>query len=485
MTAAVQVAPRAIGLVRVSKERAGMVSPELQRAAITSYAEARGYVVDRWVEGLDEPGSRARSDWWPRLDEAVAAVEDGAADVLLVWKYSRAARHRLRWAVALDRLETAGGRLESATEQLDTATSAGRFARGMLAELNAFEAERIGEGWREAHERRVRNGLPPTGKPKWGYRYDLVAKLHEPDPETGPILADLYRRYVAGESFYALVRWLNARGVPTLAGGQWSDRSLRRVLDSGFGAGLFRYRGELHPGVHESVIDADLWAAYLQARGLRRARPARVERSPYLLSGLVRCAKCGGAMVGGLYGSQRRRKYRCQTAKERGPEGCLGGYVMADYVEAAVLTWVRDHQDLLEEPVATLLARAPQVHDDHARLVAHVQAAEEALTRLAVQNARTPLPSKVYEAARGELAARLDDARTLLAAVRDEDDEEPAAPLGFSNVAELLDRWEAVAVEYRRELLRQVVERVSVTTGRPGAGVTVAERREDAAQKRK
>ena len=48
--------PRALGLVRVSKERDGMVSPEVQRHAISDYATARGYQINGWLEGLDESG---------------------------------------------------------------------------------------------------------------------------------------------------------------------------------------------------------------------------------------------------------------------------------------------------------------------------------------------------------------------------------------------------------------------------------------------
>src|SRR4051794_20537920 len=92
--------PKAVGLIRVSKERDGMISPDLQRAAIEAYATARGYEVASWLEGLDESGSRARSAWWQKLDEGVRRIEDAEAEVLLVWKFSRAARHRLRWAVA-------------------------------------------------------------------------------------------------------------------------------------------------------------------------------------------------------------------------------------------------------------------------------------------------------------------------------------------------------------------------------------------------
>lgn len=68
---------------------------------------------------------------------------------------------------------------------MDTTTSSGRFARGMLAELAAFESERIGEQSKESHERRVRNGMPANGKPQYGYQYSK-AEGFSPDPVTGP-----------------------------------------------------------------------------------------------------------------------------------------------------------------------------------------------------------------------------------------------------------------------------------------------------------
>lgn len=115
-----------------------MTSPEVQRYAIQTYCQAAGHELVAIVEGIDESGSDSRSRWWKTLDRAVEQVESGDFDGIVVWKFSRVARHRLKWAVALDRVEAVGGILESATEQFDTTTSAGRFARGMTAEMNAF-----------------------------------------------------------------------------------------------------------------------------------------------------------------------------------------------------------------------------------------------------------------------------------------------------------------------------------------------------------
>lgn len=474
LRAAPERAPRALGLVRVSKERDGMVAPEVQQVAIADYCAARGYQLVEVREGLDQSGSRARSAWWPTLDTAVADVEAGDFDVIVAWKFSRVARHRLRWAVAIDRVEAVGGRVESATEQVDTSTSTGRFTRGMLAELQAFEAERIGEIWKEVHARRVKAGRPANGKPRFGYTYDLEQKLHVPDPETGPVLADLYRRYVAGESVYQLVRWLNGHGWRTTTGGMWSDRSLRRVLDSGFASGRFTADGVLYDGVHQPLITSRVWQAYLDARVDRRSRPARVERSQYVLSGLVRCGRCGGSMVAGQYGSSKAPKYRCKAGKESGPEVCTGGYVMAAYVEGKVLEWLESIAgDVDEAATAALEAKATRTaaRSDARRLARQVASTEQALARLAVQNAERPLPASVYEQAHAELVDQLEQLR----AAHDEADRQSrrveAEPARAA--AGLVKGWERRPVEHRREVLRRLISRVVVWTGRPRAVVEV------------
>jgi DNA invertase Pin-like site-specific DNA recombinase len=485
------VAPRALLLIRVSKERDGMTSPEIQETSSRDYCAGRGYQVVDVMYGLDQSGSRAKSAWWPTLDRAVAAVEAGEYDVVVVWKFSRTARHRLRWAVALDRIESAGGRLESATEQFDTTNAAGRFARGMVAEMNVFQAEMIGEGWTETHERRVRSGRPHTGKPKWGYVYDPEQKLHVRHPEQGPVIADLYRRYIAGESIYALVRWLNAHGWRTLRGGLWSAPTLRRVLDSGFASGRFVYRGEFYDGVHEPLINEETWQAYLDARAARRQVAPRVERSTYLLSGLVRCASCGGTMTahisdpgtrlshrkkgaaeGKRYSAGRPRlKFRCRGGHHVGPARCVGGYVSAAVLEEHVLGYLRGLAADVEGSASAAVvaaARRSTLEAEVARLAREAQGVEDALVRLAVQDAERPLPPAVYAASRAQLEERAAELGAALEAARAMGRRTPVDPA--RSAAGLLEEWEELPVVVKREVLRGLVDCVLVGPGRVAEG---------------
>jgi DNA invertase Pin-like site-specific DNA recombinase len=303
-------ASRAVLYLRQSTYREESISLELQETACREYAQRRGYSV---VGVESDPGLSGRTFNRPGVAAVMDKVDRGDADVIVLWKWSRLSRNRLDWYQAADRAQQAGGRIESATEPIDTSTSIGRLSRGMMIEIAAFESERAGDQWKEAQERRIRNGLPHDGRNRFGYVYDADAKMHRPDPATGPVLVELYERYVGGAAFSALVTWLAAQGIPPHSAQQWSIASVKRTLDTGFAAGLITYRGEKHPGAHQALIDESTWAAYLEARARRRQRP-RAERSQYLLSGIVRCATCGLAMTGWTHTSRPYTYYRCERA---------------------------------------------------------------------------------------------------------------------------------------------------------------------------
>lgn len=463
--------PRAVLYLRQSTHREESISLELQETAGRDYAARMGYTV---TEVLADPGLSGRTWARPAVQKALALIEAQDADVIIVWKWSRLARNRRDWAVAVDTIEAAGGRLESSTETVDATTSTGRLARGMLAEIAAFESDRIGDTWREAHARRNQAGLPANGKPRWGYTYDRDAKMHRPDPVTGPILAQAYARYVAGESVYSLVRWLNAAGYRTSpgysakGGGLWSDRSLRRVLDSGFAAGLITVRGEKLPGAHDPLIDQDLWEAYQVARGQRRVHRSS-ERSQYLLSGMVRCS-CGAAMTGGQFGRARAPKFRCKAAKEQGSHA--GGYVTMAIVETAVREWLSslagEVGDVASQE-AVVAARSRRHALDARTLERELAGVHEQMVRATRGHVEGLIPDAAYREVVGELqerAAMLESQRLAVKVAS----REAAAPVV---AADLLADWDVLSVEIRRAGLRRLIDRVVVTPQRPRSIVEI------------
>ncbi|QUW18854.1 recombinase family protein [Agrococcus sp. Marseille-Q4369] len=451
-------ADRAILYLRQSVAREDSISLELQEAAGRAHCEQRGYSV---VGVEADPGISGRTWKRPAVQRVMTAIESRQAEVIVLWKWSRLSRRRLDWAVAAERVEKVGGRIESATEPLDTATAVGRLARGMMTEIAAFESERIGDGWREAHARRIRNGLPANGKPRFGYEYSR-ADGFTPDPVTGPILAQLYRRYSSGASIYELTEWLNAESVPVTssygasAHGQWTDTTLRRMLDSGFGAGFIRSSGELLPGAHRGVITAAEWDAYLEARNARRVRRSG-ERSEYAYSGLVRC-HCGARMHAQRE-SNGLARYRCSAAKER--RAHPGGYIWESKIDGPVATFVASLAHDLD-PAIDIPAPAKVV--DHGPAILRAQGR---LDKLTLRYAEGEIPTDSYQRLRDSIAAEIARLERDAIASRVIPATRPTLDVA------VVHAWPAMDARTRRDVLRRLIASIDVAPGRGSDRVTV------------
>lgn len=447
---------RGIGLIRVSKERDGMISPENQRYAIEQYAERANVEIVEWIEGIDESGSRKKSAWWARIDSGIESVENGRADVLVFWRIDRAARNRLKWAIATDRVETAGGAIESATEPNDQ-SPAGRFGRGMLAEHAAFMAESIGATWKETLERRVRHGMTPNGQRHFGYAYSRETKLYTVDPIEGPILADMYLAYTAGESARDIAeRYTDKTATAGDAGAyaryaRWNTASILRVLDSGFGAGYVLFRAEHVEGAHPTVITADEWSRFVHARDARRRRP-RAERSPYTYSGFLYC-HCGGRMGGRT--DHGRPRYACSNSAqyERHPDASLAAHIIDD----AVIEWLQEIRDELNA-AARAAPRRPALVEDPAKDIARKLAGvAERLDGATTKYVDGDIPKDAYE----RLRDRLETERAALnAELARHTAQATVQPIRF--VGDLVSRWEDLPVDRRREALRLLVDRIEI-----------------------
>jgi site-specific DNA recombinase len=450
-------------MVRVSKERDGMISPENQRYSIEQYAARENIHIVEWIEGIDESGSRKKSAWWARLDTGIERIEGREADVLLVWRIDRTARNRLRWALATDRIESAGGYIESATEPNDR-SPAGRFGRGMMAEHAAFMAESIGATWKETLERRVRHGLTPNGQKHFGYTYSRESG-YEIDPVEGPILASMYRAYTSGESARDIAQRHSDPNAAPVNGShpryaRWNTASVLRVLDSGFGAGFILFREELHPGAQPPVITPDEWARFVHARDARRRRP-RAERSPYTYSGFIYC-HCGGRMGGRT--DAGRPRYACIQSGQYTvhPSASLSAHIVDDAVEA----WLGTLSDRLNAAAARA-PRRPRLVDDPAREISRrVAAVTERLDAATLKYVDGDIPTDVYQRLRDRLEAERNALDAELSRVSAQATVRPVAFVG-----DLVSRWPELPVERRREALRLLVDRIEI--GPPDASPRV------------
>lgn len=403
---------RAVAYIRVSTEREDMISPELQETAIRDHCLRSGYELTEIITDLDLSGR-----FWKRrqMERAIQLLESGNVVVVVVWKISRVARNMLDWYIALDRVQTAGGRLESATEPNDTRTATGRFSRGMMAEIAAFESERAGEQWQETHRRRWKRGLPHNGKARLGYTYDREQGFTI-NPATAPLVNEIFERYISGQGVAKIAAWLQSLGITTLTTG----RGIAYYMRSGFAAGYIDHHdpgctldhrsGQRCPniirelGTHEPIVSNATFVAFEEEQARRTALAPRLISPVSTLSGILICTGCQKRMA-----RNNRRGvtpyFRCAT------DGCQHPTSFSERkAERLLLEWLPTVADLV-----TTAAREAKLGESTAgvqreRLQRVAIQAEQALTKLTLDLARGIIPESAYTAARRALEAERDAA---------------------------------------------------------------------------
>jgi site-specific DNA recombinase len=454
---------RAIGYVRVSKAREEMISPELQVTAIQDYCSRTGAHLVTVITDLDQTGRNFAREG---IQAAISQVEAKAADLVVVWKWSRFGRNVRDCLINIDRLEVAGGRLVAATEDFDD-TPVGRFGRGQFLLMAQFESERIGEQWKEAQARRLRQGLPYNGRARYGYTY-VRGVGYQPDPIPAAVLASIYDRYIAGESPNRIAASLNDLGIPAPRGGPWWSTAVQQVMESGFAAGLLRVNTRTgpqrkastpryEPGAHPAVISMDTWEAYLRKRKLNSAK-APYERSPAQpFAGIARCGTCGGSMYRAagddrLVCSAKRQHRTCERP----------AHTRVSALEAELKVWLAQvATDINKKAEIRAEASKSRAQDrQKAKMIAReATRLDAALARLTRQVAEGIIPTEAYITTRDQLLAEMAQAERLLTELTDAAaDYAPPTRLA----PDLLKEWDSLDDLGRHSIIAALLTRVEV-----------------------
>ena len=256
-------------------------------------------------------------------------------------------------------------------EKIDLSSPIGRAMFTFQSAIGRLERENTLQRSRDATLRLAREGTWLGGIVPFGYRVegkDRDARLRpalEVDPATGLSESRVVQMMFAwsardGLSSIEIARRLNGMGVPTAyvrderlvlqgkdgsgkrkerVSGLWRGGRVRNLLVEPVYKGLHVWgrRGSKSRKVGErtlverqvpAIVDEATWnGAQLTLARNRLARPD-IEKRPYLLRGLMKCAHCGKTFVGTV--SQGKGAGRLSEA-ERGATEVRGGFALRPY----------------------------------------------------------------------------------------------------------------------------------------------------------
>ncbi|HWJ64625.1 MAG TPA: recombinase family protein [Acidimicrobiales bacterium] len=420
-------------------------------------AELGWQVVDEYV---DNDVSAYSGKKRPAYGAMLADLGDGRIDAVLAYHADRLTRRPIELEHFVEAVTAAGVRHVRFVSggELDPGNGDGLLVLRMLAAVAANESA--------GKSRRVRRKLDEVaaaGRPHGGsvrpYGFDDDRITHRPAEVA--VIRQIVDRYIAGESVTSLAGWLNTEGITTVQGGEWKTTTLRGLLRSERIAGLRVHRGEvIGPAVWEPIITPAKRDKVI-ARMDAAANTGRRTPRRYLLSGLLRCHKCGHT----LYSAARedRRRYVCQKGPDHG--GCGGTMVTAPPVEELVADAVLYRLDTAEL-AAALTGRAAD--DDHAAALAEQVAADRAqLDELAALYADKAITVREWMAARRPIEDRIAQTTRSLARITRTD----ALSGLVGNGEELRRRWADLNLTRQAAIIGAVVDHAVIGPGTPGARV--------------
>lgn len=346
---------------RVSSEKQDTdLSISAQLKALRDWASRNDCIVVK--EYVDEAES-GRSIDRPGFKEMIATArqKNPAFETILVWKLSRFARNREDSIIYKSLLRKHGVQVVSMNEPIED-TPSGRLLEGMIEVIDEFYSANLGQdvirGMRENASRGFFNGSRvPFGfvgaKVRDGQT--LRTKL-APDPEKAPVMRRIFTECTGGKGIKEIVKGLNRDGVPAPNGRKWSISSVHRMLTNEAYAGRFVWgkRCIVASSKQPPVAVDNAWPAIVDPETFDQVQRLLKERAPkmtppgavssrYLLSGLVRCGRCGAGVIGQAAKSGRFHYYVCGTTYRKGKDGCPGHMVPKDYLERFVIDRIKGY----------------------------------------------------------------------------------------------------------------------------------------------
>jgi site-specific DNA recombinase len=495
---------RAALYLRVSTARQAEhdVSIPDQKRQGEAWCAAPGYEL---IETFVEPGASATNDRRPEFQRMIEAGTSRPApfDVVVVHSFSRFFRDHFKLEFYVRKLARNGVRLVSITQEMGD-DPMHVMMRQIMALFDEYQSKENAKHVMRALKENARQGFWNGSLPPIGYRTVAaeqrgakVKKKLEIDPLHAETVRLIYRLALEGDGASGqmgvknIVSHLNRDRIFTRDGGRWGIGQVHRILTrrTYIGEHEFNRRAKskaLNPESEVVIVPVppiidratfDAVQALLKARN-PKVLPARVVSGPTLLTGLIHCAKCGGAMTIRTGKGGRYRYYACSTKARQGATACTGMAVPMEKLDDLVARHLEERL-LQPERLQTILAAILDRRQDRsarqralaADLAKRAAEAEQRLKRLydAIEAGVADLDDPALKDRINGLKAIRDQARSDEAraqALLDQASQTAVTPQMLTRFATAArDRMRLPGGGFRRDHLRALAQRVEVADG--------------------
>src|SRR6202521_2437440 len=203
----------------------------------------------------------------PALQRLMADIDQGLVDAVVVYKVDRLTRSLADFAKMVEVFDARGVSFVAVTQQFNTTTSMGRLTLNVLLSFAQFEREVTGERIRDKIAASKRKGMWMGGLVPIGY--DVIDRRLQVNQTEAETVREIFRRPLKLGSVRLLMENLNrggrrskvrvAKNGKRSGGNLFFRGALYELLSNPIYIGEIRHKGVRHPGLHEPIVDRELW----------------------------------------------------------------------------------------------------------------------------------------------------------------------------------------------------------------------------------
>ena len=308
---------------RVSTEEQARKSGKEANPLTSQIETCRHFIAlkkeENWIETkiYEDAGYSGKNLKRPLLQELLQDIELGLIDTIVFYKYDRLSRSPKDFYHLVEVFEKYNIIFASATQPLDTSTSAGKLMLNMLLSFAQFERELISERTISTLEQRAKDGKWRGGWIPFGYDYDFEKQTLIVNKKESEGVKLMFERWVEGKRLYEIKEEVDSKGLKnktrtiktkkgitkTVGGTRFDEDDVTRILKNPVYAGIIRHKEYSFKAQHKAIVPLNLFKEVEKIWSKKREKK---ETSPllskkddhiHLLKGILRCGDCGMMMT--------------------------------------------------------------------------------------------------------------------------------------------------------------------------------------------
>lgn len=294
-------------------------------------------------------------------------------DVIITWKMDRFARNRTDSAIYKKMLKDNGVKVVYAAENIPEGNE-GIILESVLEGLAEYYSLDLAQKTIRGKKESIRKGKHVGGSVLYGYIID-TSKYYLIDETAAPIIRKIFNDYISGVKATDIAKNLNASGIKTKIGDDWTRYKIGKVLRNKKYTGEYECFDVQSDAPIPAIIDKETFEKAQQLLAKNKKLGGRNKsRFKYQLSGKVKCGQCGSAMCGNYAGISKKNKivrcyYTCQGKKEK--RGCRARAINRDIIEKLVIdnTMKIVLSDKFIDKIADKIIELNKLEDDSTDLI--------------------------------------------------------------------------------------------------------------------